>query len=94
MQFPQVKHDVDPWVDAILRAVHDPRQRAAELAIARQILLATYGHEPSDQVARTFVEDQIWYAPAKGFSLSNLSSDQKAVLAEFDSRAQSINQGK
>lgn len=94
MQFPQEKSEVNPWIDVILKTLPDRKQQAGELAIVRQVLLATYGQEPSDPVALAFAKDQTWYAPLKDFALSNLAKDQQAVLAEFDSRVQSINQGK
>jgi hypothetical protein len=93
MQFPQDRSDVDSWVDAILRTIPDRRQQAGELAMVRQILLATYGQEPSDQAARSFVETQIWYAPRKDFATAKLSEEQQAVLAGLDRRLAALKQG-
>jgi hypothetical protein len=94
MQFPQQTSDVDLWVDAILKAIPNPQQQPAELAIVRQILLATYGQEPSDEAALGFAKNQIWYAPAKDFAISNLTKDQQSVLAAFDNRLESLKRPK
>ena len=94
IQFPRAKADVDPWVDAIVRDIPDAHQQAAELSIVRQILLATYGQEPTDPTARNFAENQIWYAPNKDFTISKLAEDQQAVLVELDRRVASVGRGK
>ncbi|HEV2970509.1 MAG TPA: hypothetical protein VGY55_11005 [Pirellulales bacterium] len=91
MQFPRQHSEVDPWVDAILRNIPDPHQQAGELAVAKQILMATYGQEPTDEAARAFAEDQIWYARRKDFAISKLSKEQQAVLAAVDRRLETIN---
>jgi hypothetical protein len=90
MQYPQVADEVDPWVDAILRQVSDPIKQPTELSIAKQILMATYGKEPSDATARAFAADQIWYAPKTDFAISQLSKSQLSVLAEIDRRIEGI----
>ena len=94
LQFPRLSSEVGPWVDAILRSIPDPHQQAAELAVARQILLATYGQEPTDKAAKAFAENAIWYSPRKDFAISDLNKDQQAVLAELDRRLASTNRSK
>jgi len=94
MQFPRVESEVDPWVDAIIRTIPDQDRQPAELAIARQILLATYGQKPSDDVARAFAENQIWYSPRADFALSKLTEEQKAVLKALDRRCDTTGKAK
>ncbi|HEX4125434.1 MAG TPA: hypothetical protein VHY37_11955 [Tepidisphaeraceae bacterium] len=90
MEYPTLASDVDPWVDAILRTIPDKSKQPGELAIVKQILLATYGQAPTDADAKAFCEDQIWYAPKKDFSASKLGKDQRAVVAALDHRINAL----
>jgi hypothetical protein len=87
VQLPRLSSDVDAWVDALLRGVPD-EQKARDLAIIRQILLASYGQEPQDALARQFADDQVWYRPQKSFSFDKLTAQQHAVLKELDRRVE------
>jgi hypothetical protein len=89
-QYPAQVSEVDGWMDAILRKVGDHSKDSAELAILRQVLLATYGQAPTDSDALTFCQDQIWYAPKKDFGVSKLSKDQQAVLPALDRRIDAL----
>lgn len=65
---------------------HAATQRAVELQRLKQLLLATYGKEPTDAVVKDHVAGQIWYEPKKDFSMEGLSKTQKAVLKTLDDR--------
>jgi hypothetical protein len=52
----------------------------------RQVLLATYGKEPDDITAKEFASTQLWYSPRSDFSITDLTSAQKAVLSKLDAR--------
>jgi hypothetical protein len=84
--FPQLPEEVDPFVDQFLKGLGPGESRGAQLERLKQLVLATYGKEPEDQGARTFVSQQLWYEPHKDFSLDRLSASQKAVLERIDRR--------
>ncbi|HMD71640.1 MAG TPA: hypothetical protein VKF41_09880 [Bryobacteraceae bacterium] len=85
-QFPRLPEEVAPFVKRVRKAAGTAGEQQAKLAWVHQILLATYGKEPEDASARSFAAGQLWYAPRKDFSMSDLSDAQKAVLKELDAR--------
>lgn len=105
-QLPKTPEDVDKFVDWFLRRlkttdpfaaklnVLEPTDSvAAELIRVRDVILAVYGKEPADSLTKRFVEEQLWYAPQKDFSLASLSAEQKSVIAKLDARIE-IAEGK
>ena len=85
-QLPRVPEDVDKFVDWFLTRLDPTDSVIADLIRARDVVLATYGKEPEDSLTKRFVEDQLWYAPQKDFSLANLSTEQKSVIAKLNAR--------
>jgi hypothetical protein len=85
-EFPQSPSDVDTFVNRILKRLGKSESQMAALTEAKEILLATYGREPTDPDARSYVERQLWYTPQKDFSLSSLTSAQKATVEALDTR--------
>lgn len=85
-EFPKSPTDVDTFVNRISKRLGKDESEVTALAEAREILLATYGKEPTDPDARAYVEKQLWYKPRKDFSLMSLSPAQKATLAALDGR--------
>jgi hypothetical protein len=83
-----------PFVDRVLGSLSASRRQSGvspagqvvQLQRLKEVLLATYGREPRDQVVKNYVNGQLWYEPRKDFSVENLSKTQKAVLREFDLR--------
>jgi hypothetical protein len=61
-------------------------QAAVELRRLKELLLATYGKAPQDQLVRQHVTTQIWYSPREGFTMEALSKTQKAILDQIDGR--------
>lgn len=67
----------------------DPKVRTvskADLVSMREIMLATYGRVPPDAVALEFSENQAWYDPRESFSMDDLTTEQRKILAAFDRR--------
>jgi hypothetical protein len=62
------------------------RQRVVELQRLKQLLLATYGKEPEDELVKKHVAGQLWYEPRKDFRMENLGREEKAVLHQFEVR--------
>lgn len=90
-QFPVQASDVGPWIRVIRRIGRDENSSISSKQLSRQLrelLLATYGKEPTDAEVKAFAEDQIWYRHKKDFSLDALTSEQRAILAEVDRFAQ------
>lgn len=84
--FPRLPEEVDALVDRLLKGLAPGESPVIELGRLRQVILATYGKEPEDQTARTFVSQQLWYEPRNDFSPDHLSASQKAVLEKIDQR--------
>ncbi len=85
-EFPQSPADVDIFVNRILERLGKEESEATELADAKEVLLATYGREPTDPGARDYVERQLWYRPRKDFLLTSLSPAQKATIDALDAK--------
>ncbi len=83
---PKSPSEVNTFVDWILKRLKPTDSVPAELTKVKEVLLATYGKEPEDGLTRRFVEEQLWYAPRKGFSMAQLSETQKAVIEKLDAR--------
>jgi hypothetical protein len=83
-EFPKSPADVDAFVGRILKRIGKGESQVAALTEAKEVLLATYGKEPTDPEARGFVERQLWYKPQKNFSLANLNSTQRATVKALD----------
>ena len=62
------------------------QQRVVELQRLKQLLRATWGKEPEDELVKGHVAGQLWYEPRKDFTMDNLNKTQKAVLHEVDVR--------
>jgi len=85
-ELPQSQSEVDAFVDRFLNGLGPNESPVTELGHLKQILLATYGKEPDDEAARAFASEQLWYAPRKDFSITELSKTQEAVLKRIDER--------
>lgn len=85
-EFPQSPADVDTFVNRILKRLGKNESQVTALTEAQEVLLATYGKEPTDPDVRSYVERQLWYKPQKDFLLTNLSSMQKATLEALEAR--------
>lgn len=85
-EFPRSPVDVDTFVNRILKRLGKGESQANALTEVEQVLLATYGKEPTDPDARAYVERQLWYTPRKDFSLASLSSTQKGTVEALDVR--------
>jgi hypothetical protein len=85
-EFPQSPADVDAFANRILKRLGKSESQLAALTEAKEILLATYGKEPTDPDARRYVERQLWYTPQKDFSVSSLNPTQKATVEALDAR--------
>jgi hypothetical protein len=85
-EFPRSPADVNTFVNRILKRLGKGESQVAALTEAKEVLLATYGKEPTDADARDYVERQLWYTPQKDFSLASLSSTQKAIVEALDAR--------
>jgi hypothetical protein len=85
-QFPGLAEEVPAFVERFRKSLDNDSGHAGKLALVREILLATYGKEPENPTAKAFAAGQIWFAPKKDFSTSDLSDTQKAVLKELDAR--------
>lgn len=90
-QFPKKATEVDVFADRFLKGVGSA-SAAAELRRLREIILATYGKEPDDGIARSFASQQVWYEPRKDFSSARLNDDQRAVLVRLDQRIEQAQQ--
>jgi hypothetical protein len=93
-QVPQVPDEVDPFLNRFLEELKPAESPITELNHLKQILLATYGKEPDDDVSKAFALQQRWCAPNKDFSLDRLSETQRAVLKKIEARIQSSAVGK
>jgi hypothetical protein len=84
-EFPRLPEEVSPFVDQFLKnlSAADP---AVDLGRLKQLLLATYGKEPEDEVVKQHVSGQLWYQPHKEFRMESLSKTQKAMLDQLDVR--------
>jgi len=85
-QFPRLPEEVDAFVDRFLKGLGPNESAATELGQLKQIVLATYGKEPEDHVAKAFASQQLWYAPRKDFSMAGLNEAERAVLKKIDAR--------
>jgi hypothetical protein len=85
-QFPRLAEEVPAFVEHFRKSRGSAGGQGANLALVREVLLATYGKEPENALAKTFAAHQLWFAPRKDFSMSDLSATQKAVLKELDAR--------
>jgi hypothetical protein len=83
---PKWPAEVDAFVDHFLKALKPEDSPQAELTRVRDVILATYGAEPADPITKEFVEDQLWYAPRKNFTMADLTPEQKAVIEKLDAR--------
>lgn len=83
-QLPKTGSEVHAFVERFLTRLGKNESAAAQLTSLRQFILATFGKEPDDTTVRAFASEQKWYAPRKDFSISQLSSDQRAVLEALD----------
>jgi hypothetical protein len=81
-EFPRLPDEVNPFVDGLLKSGSSGK----DLERVRQVLLATYGKEPDDITAKEFASTQLWYRPRSDFSITDLTSAQKAVLSKLDAR--------
>jgi hypothetical protein len=93
-EFPQSPADVDIFVNRILNRLGKDESEVTALAEAKEVLLATYGREPTDPGARGYVERQLWYTPRKDFSLTSLSPAQKATVDALDTRIAQLGKSK
>lgn len=82
--FPRRNEEVDPFVKRFATAITSKEGRAVGLRQLREVLLATWGKEPDDPVAKGYVSQQIWYKPRADFHVSDLSQSQKSLLSRFD----------
>ncbi|HTU34615.1 MAG TPA: hypothetical protein VMF66_12505 [Candidatus Acidoferrum sp.] len=85
-QFPRIPVETDAFVDAFLKGLQPNDSPVTELGRVKQVLLATYGKQPDDPVARAFASEQLWYKPNSDFSLDRLNAPQKAILKRIDYR--------
>jgi hypothetical protein len=85
-ELPLMPDEVDAFVDRFLKAVGPKESTVVELGRLKEILLATYGKEPNDEMAKAFASAQLWYAPQHDFSMAHLSETQQAVLGKLDAR--------
>lgn len=81
-QFPHLPGEVNSFVDGLLAA----GSSGQDLERVKQIVLATYGKEPEDIMAKGFAHAQLWYTPRDDFSIERLTQAQKAVLMMLDAR--------
>jgi len=93
-EFPQSPVDVNTFVNRIIKRLGEDESEVAALTEAKEVLLATYGKEPTDPEARDYVERQLWYTQRKDFSLTSLSSAQKATLDALDARIAQLGKSK
>lgn len=93
-EFPQAPADVDTFVSRILKRLTKDELEVTALAKAKEVLLATYGKEPTDPDALSYVERQLWYTSRKDFSMKSLSSVQKAIVDALDARIAQAGKGK
>jgi len=85
--FPRLPGEVDPFVDRFLKGLGPNEPGRLQLARLREVVLAVYGCEPSDQTARAFVSRQLWYKPREDCSIAQLDATQRAVLQQLDKRS-------
>lgn len=83
-QLPKSRAGVRPFVERFLEGLGKTDSAQAELGKLREFILATYGKEPENAAVRAFASEQKWYAPRKDFSITQLSSEQRGVIAELD----------
>lgn len=93
-QFPGMPEEVDAFVDSFLKGFGPNESAVTQLTRLKQIVLATYGKEPEDDVAKAFSSQQLWYAPRKDFSVAELNEVQRSVLKKIDSRIHTANGSK
>lgn len=87
---PRVPGEIDAWIDDLCKLESDQEMTPEDLALIKQVVLAMYGQEPKDDLARKFAEDQVWYHPRKSFSLLSLTPDQQAILNVIDRRIEAM----
>lgn len=85
-QIPSQPDEVDPFLDRFLAGLGPKESAATELGHVKEIVLATYGKEPTAKVVKDFVSEQLWYLPTKDFSAAGITESQKAVLTKIDGR--------
>jgi len=90
--FPQLPTEVDALMDRFLKQLGQSESAVVQLGRLKQVLLATYGKEPEDQLVKTFVSQQLWYESRRDFSIGSLTARQKTVLEKFDERIAAITQ--
>jgi hypothetical protein len=83
-QLPKSAAEVRPFVERFLKGLGQNESAQVELRNLREFILASYGKEPDDPRIRAFASEQKWYAPRKDFSVTQLSREQRAVIAEFE----------
>lgn len=83
-QIPALPEEVDGFLDQFLEGVSPNESRSTELRRVKQIVLATYGKEPEDDLAKKFVSQQMWYMPRKDFLMTNLTEAELGVLKRID----------
>jgi len=93
-EFPQAAADVDTFVNRILKGLEKGESEVTALAESREVLLATYGRQPTDPDALRYVEGQLWYTPRKDFSMTSLNSAQRAVVDALDARIANLKRAK
>jgi hypothetical protein len=85
-QVPSLPEEVDPFLDRFLAGLGANELAATELGHVKEIVLATYGKEPTEVIVKDFVSQQLWYAPKGNFSAAGLTEAQKAVLNKIDEK--------
>lgn len=85
-QIPSRAEEVDPFLDRFVAGLGPNEAATTELGKLKEIVLATYGKEPTDKAVEDFVSQQLWYSPKKNFSAVGLTERQKAVLDKIDRR--------
>lgn len=83
---PRTPAAVDTMLQYIKIQTLDDGIEIKNIQLLRQVILASYGEQPTDEAERKFVESQNWYHPRKDFSIDRLTPNQKAILARLDER--------
>jgi hypothetical protein len=93
-QIPRLPEEADGFVDRFLKGLGPNESATIQLGRLKQLVLATYGKEPEDNVVQEFASQQLWYAPRKDFSLAGLSEEEQAVLKKIDMRIATVKTSK
>jgi len=88
--FPQRPEETGSFLNHFMASLQPPQKPAAMLTRLREVMLATYGKQPTDPSTRAFVEHQLWYKPRADFAVSSLTPDQKSILATIDARLRKL----